>query len=141
MRAARLAAATSLAAILTLSVIAHAQTGPAVSPEEVLYEDAAALSSATVTQILPNANKETLNVDHLRRVRMKGDVLILEWGTTAVTLLPKQFVGSMTINRRIDPAAGAPAGTSAPGGGAAAPSGNIGTTAGSKAAVAPSSGR
>jgi hypothetical protein len=141
MRAARLAAATSLAAILTLPVMAYAQTSPVVSPEEVLYEDAAALSSATVTQILPNANKETLNVDHLRRVRMKGDVLILEWGTTAVTLLPKQFVGSMTINRRNDPAANPSGGASAPAGGAAAPAGGIGTTAGNKAAVPPSSGR
>ncbi len=100
---------------VVLAGVGYAQVGssgggrvgaPAPAEGDVLYEDPGELSSATVTQILPNANKEIMTVDHLRRVRVKADILILEWGSTAVTLLPRQYVGSMTINRRNDPAAG-----------------------------------
>jgi hypothetical protein len=102
-----------------------------------LYEDAGALSSATVTQILPNANKEIMTVDHLRRVRVKSDILILEWGTTAVTLLPRQYVGSMTINRRNEPGVGAGTGT---GGGAGAGAGGARGDAAGTSGTQPSRG-
>lgn len=117
-------AAMSMAAVAVLAGAVWAENGtPAAGSDDVLYEDAQALSSATILQIMPNSNKETMIVDHVRRVRVKQEVLIIEWGTTAVTLLPRQYVGSITINKRIDPNAGAATqraaqGEAAPGGAA-----------------------
>ena len=90
---------------------AQAAGAAAAAPgsEDVLYEDPTGASSATISQVLPNSSKETLIVDHLRRVRVKQEILIIEWGGTAVTLLPRQYVGSITINKRIDAAATQPA--------------------------------
>jgi hypothetical protein len=33
-------------------------------------------------------------------VRIKADIVIVEWGNTLTTLLPKQFISEMTINKR-----------------------------------------
>ena len=38
----------------------------------------------------------------VRRIRVRHDILIIEWGNTATTLLPRQFVGSLTVNKRSD---------------------------------------
>jgi hypothetical protein len=135
--------AYGVAAVVLAGVGAlYAQEGAAsgastAAAGDVLYEDAGALSSATVTQILPNANKEIMTVDHLRRVRVKSDILILEWGTTAVTLLPRQYVGSMTINRRNDPGAGARTGA---GGGTGARAGGARGDAAEASGTQPSRG-
>ena len=80
-------------------------TAPAVqaastSDGTTLYIDATATSAATVTQILPDSKQTQMNLDQVKRVRLQGNVLVVEWGGTAVTLLPRQFVSAITINKR-----------------------------------------
>jgi hypothetical protein len=75
----------------------------------VLYEDAAGRSSATITQVMPDASKSMMTLDKVRRIRVKHDILVIEWGDTVTTLLPRQYVGSVTINKRA-PAATEPRG-------------------------------
>lgn len=89
-------------ALLTLPAIAQIPAAPpATAPaDDALYEDPTATSSANVTQIYPNSNKENTIYTNVRRIRVKGDILIIDWAGTAVTLLPRQFVGAITINRR-----------------------------------------
>ena len=70
---------------------------------DVLYEDPTANSSVTVTQILPNSSTSMMTFGAVKRIRVHQDILIIEWGTTATTLLPRQFVGSLTVNKRADP--------------------------------------
>ncbi|HVS70419.1 MAG TPA: hypothetical protein VHQ47_04105 [Phycisphaerae bacterium] len=101
---------TLFAALALLTPTALAQTSAAAqagaSGDDVLYEDPSAMSSANVIQIYPNSNKETTIYTNVRRIRVKGDILIVEWGGTAVTLLPRQFVGAITLNRHMNPANG-----------------------------------
>jgi hypothetical protein len=77
--------------------------------EEVLYEDDTGQSSAKITQVMPDSSKTLLSLDNIRRVRIKQDIVIVEWGGTLTTLLPKHFISEMTINKRSGGAASAPA--------------------------------
>jgi len=96
-----------LALLLAYPALASAQDlSPATTrpvADEVLYEDPTGTSTATVTQVLPNggnaqASNTTLN--NVRRILIKQDVLIIQWGDTATTLLPRQFVAGIALNRR-----------------------------------------
>lgn len=77
--------------------------------DEVLYEDAAGQSSAKITQVMPDSSKTLLSLDNIKRVRIKADIVIVEWGNTLTTLLPKHFISEMTINKRNVMPATAPA--------------------------------
>jgi hypothetical protein len=68
--------------------------------DEVLYEDATGQSSAKITQVMPDSSKTLLTLDNIKRVRIKADILIVEWGGTLTTMLPKHFISEMTINKR-----------------------------------------
>jgi hypothetical protein len=78
------------------------------STDEVLYEDDTGQSSAKITQVMPDSSKTLLTLDHIKRVRIKADILIVEWGGSLTTMLPKHFISEMTINKR-NAAATAPA--------------------------------
>jgi hypothetical protein len=69
---------------------------------DVLYQDDSATSSATITQVMPNSSTSMMTLGAVRRIRVQQEILIVEWGTTATTLLPRQFVSSVTINKRAD---------------------------------------
>ncbi|MGN6368241.1 MAG: hypothetical protein ACTHN5_08285 [Phycisphaerae bacterium] len=90
---------------LCLATAATRADTPATQPSSpgTLYEDPTANSSVTVTQILPNSSTSMMTFGAVKRIRVSNDILIIEWGTTATTLLPKQFVGSLTVNKRTDP--------------------------------------
>src|SRR5688572_9047756 len=62
---------------------------------EVIYEDEAARSSATITQVMPDSSKTLMTVDKVRRIRVQHDILVIEWGDTVTTLLPRQFVAAL----------------------------------------------
>jgi hypothetical protein len=84
---------------------------PAKLADDVLYEDEAARSSATVTQVMPDSSKTLMTLDAVRRIRIKQEILIIEWGNTVTTLLPRKFISSMTINKRAPAAETRPAGS------------------------------
>lgn len=65
-----------------------------------LYRDASASSSANVTQVLPNAKETSTVLTGVERVAIQADVLVITHGGGAVTLIPKQYVSNITINRR-----------------------------------------
>lgn len=74
----------------------------ASAPEatEVLYRDTNGFSSISVTQILPNSSQSILTFSGVERVALRQEVFIITWAQGAITLLPKQFVSTITINRR-----------------------------------------
>ncbi|HUO08807.1 MAG TPA: hypothetical protein VM008_10940 [Phycisphaerae bacterium] len=76
----------------------HAATAPGV-----LYQDDSANSSATITQVLPNSSTSMMTLGDVRRIRVQQEILVIEWGTTATTLLPRQYISSVTINKRATP--------------------------------------
>jgi hypothetical protein len=79
---------------------------PGEKADGVLYEDATANSAATITQVLPNSATSQLTLDHVSRIRIKENVIIIEWGGTATTLLPQQYVCAIAINKHNPRAAG-----------------------------------
>ena len=90
------------AAIAQSSAPASGGVSGAAAGSDVLYQDDSAQSSATITQILPNSNTSMMTLQTVRRIRVQQEIIVVEWGTTATTLLPRQFVGSMTVNKRTD---------------------------------------
>ena len=70
--------------------------------EDVLYDDPTGTSTATITQVLSPAPAAPSNttLNNVRRILIKQDVLIIQWGDTATTLLPRQFVAGIAVNRR-----------------------------------------
>jgi hypothetical protein len=83
-----------------MPALGQATTAPAASADDVIYEDAGANSSATITQVKPNSETSLMTLQNVRRIRVKQGVLVIEWGGTATTLLPMQYVASMTVNKR-----------------------------------------
>ena len=82
-----------------------AKPAAAGGADDVLYDDDTAKASATGTQVMPNSSTSNMTLDNVRRIRVKNDILIIEWGGTVITFLPKQFVSAMTINKRNGPKA------------------------------------
>jgi hypothetical protein len=70
--------------------------------EDILYDDPTGTSTATITQVLSSAPAAPSNttLNNVRRILIKQDVLIIQWGDTATTLLPRQFVAGIAVNRR-----------------------------------------
>ena len=65
-----------------------------------LYDDPTANTYVPVTPILPNSSTTMMTFGAVKRIRVHQEILIIEWGTTATTLLPRQFVGSLTVQQR-----------------------------------------
>jgi hypothetical protein len=100
--------------LATLSLLAvHAApptTAPAEKNTDTLYLDPSASSSAVVSQILPSAvaNASTaasMNLTNVKRITVTQEILVIEWGATSTTILPRQFVSSITLNKRTPAAA------------------------------------
>jgi hypothetical protein len=104
----RLLALTLLLLPLVAALGQDAPAAPAAVPatrpasDDIVYEDPTAQSTATITQVFSSTSNATTNTTlaNVRRIRIKSDILIIEWGDTATTLLPKQFVTSIALNRR-----------------------------------------
>jgi hypothetical protein len=102
--------AAILLSALTATVHAQAAETPASQPTtpatqsaitaDLLFEDPTGTTSATVTQVYPNSSTSILNLDKVTRIRVKSDILIIEWGGTATTLLPRQYIAAITLNKR-----------------------------------------
>jgi len=96
--------------LITWSIVAAegADWVPATQPAAgsvALYEDVAANSSVNVQQYFPAGGAQTAAISSItytavRRITLTQDVFVIEWQNGAVTLLPKQFVASMTINKK-----------------------------------------
>lgn len=92
--------------------LAHAPSPGATSrpsshpaSDDLLYDDPTGLSTATIAQVFGTSTTPlNTTINGVRRIRIKNDVLIIEWGDTAITLLPRQFVASIALNRRTPPA-------------------------------------
>ncbi len=101
--------ALAAALIMAGTSILHADAPP--TPDDILYIDPDAQSSATITQVFPNSNTSQMILTNVRSIRARQDILIINWGATATTLLPRQYVMSLTVNKRTPPhPATAPAG-------------------------------
>lgn len=96
---------TWAAAVLVMALggaaAARADNAPAPAPT-VVYTDQTAQSSAVVTLQGPKGEATTQAFTRVLRVELAQGVFVVHWGGTAVTLLPQQFVTSLTINRRAD---------------------------------------
>lgn len=96
--------------LLALFPVARADTPAPAAPnapaaDSVLYQDDAGSSSASVTQVYPNSSTSMQTMEHVKRVSIRQNVLVIEWAGAAVTLLPCQYVASLTLNKRADLAA------------------------------------
>jgi hypothetical protein len=84
------------------SPLARADAAGGVA-EDVLYSDADGQSSATVVQVLPNSPSTQMILTNVKSIRVHQEILIIAWGGSATTLLPKQFVSEITVNKRVTP--------------------------------------
>lgn len=104
-------AAWMLAGVVVCAVWAGAYAaGPttgASEKAEVLYADPGGTTTAAIVQVLPNSAKESMTLQNVKKISICQDVLIIEWGATATTLLPRQFVASINLNKRVGVGAGA----------------------------------
>jgi hypothetical protein len=69
--------------------------------DDVLYSDPDGQSSATIVQVLPNAPSSQMILTNIKSIRVRQDILIIAWGGSATTLLPRQYVSEVTVNKRI----------------------------------------
>jgi hypothetical protein len=75
----------------------------AAGADDVLYSDPDGRSSATIVQVLPNSPSTQMILTNVKSIRVKQDILIITWGGGATTLLPRQFVCEVTVNKRLVP--------------------------------------
>ena len=95
-----------LAGLLLVVGASWAQTSAPANvsgTSDVLYQDDSAQSSATITQVLPNSTTSLLNLGAVRKIRVQQEIFVVEWGGTATTMLPRQYVASVTVNKRATP--------------------------------------
>lgn len=74
---------------------------PPPADHETLYEDPTGKTSATVNQIIPGTPGVSLStLTQVERIRMTQNVFLVYYGQGALTILPREHVASMTVNRR-----------------------------------------
>jgi hypothetical protein len=91
------------AVLIALLVAAPATARADTTADDLLYSDPDGQSSATIVQVLPNSPSTQMILTHIKSIRVHQDILIITWGGSATTLLPKQFVSEVTVNKRLAP--------------------------------------
>lgn len=87
--------------VLSIASAAWAQEAPIT-----LYENNAGTVSASVQQIVPvggagnQYQSSTSTYANVSRVVMTRDIFMIYWQNSALTILPKQYVVNITINRQ-----------------------------------------
>jgi hypothetical protein len=99
---------TRSSALLALGLVALAAVGLGAAEagkpaDDAVFEDTAAHSSATISQVLPNSTTTQTTLPNVKRIRVRDEIFIIEWGDTATTLLPRQYVISIALNKRAAP--------------------------------------
>jgi hypothetical protein len=77
-----------------------ASAAPIDAVSAILFQDSTARASASVAQVLPGSKEPPQLFTHVSKVELHGPVLVIHWAGSAITILPLQFVATLTINQQ-----------------------------------------
>jgi hypothetical protein len=93
-----------------LAATAFSLAAPGVRAEGIVnvYSDPDGRSVANVAEVLPNSTPQTEVFTHVSSVDLLDSTYIIHWEGGAISLLSRQYVINITINKRNVPATPSP---------------------------------